>query len=720
MKIRLFAWSGLAGLGALIAVAYFATDFIALAAGVLLILTAVVLLCFKRTRGLPFNIVFIIIGLLLCMFYVQQQFFRKPVTSLAGKAYTITGWVASDTENAGNIKRFTLKTECVIDENGNTDLPQHFFIILYSVETAAFGDTVTAKIELHSPNVYRGFDLVETYASKGIFVTGTCYEGFTDVEHTDGHKVAKLLQSVRIFVRTHADSAFNGRDSAFVKAILIGDDSGISQEDYDLIRDAGVIHLLVVSGSHTTFFALAVFFVLRHLRLKRWLSSILTMSFLLFYMALLGFAPSVTRAGIMTVLLFLGQMLWRSSDPLNSLGVSVALMLFIRPYFCFDVGFLLSVSATFGILLFMNQYNEGIKNFCFNRVPKLLSRITYYILSSLIVSFAASLFVLPILLAFFGEINTMASLSTLLLGPVAAIMLPVFILAVFGANIPVIGLILKGSSKILINIFYFVVKKIAALPFTTLPSGYRILSFVIIIALIGFIICMLTGAIRKKTLLCILCAVLVVSGGVVGQICLNYETVTTAIFSDESGSALAIRDGVGYIIIGCGNNGFAKDELEAHVKKYSKNANLMLVLPSPQSVYAIEPEGLTDLLLAQNIVAFEPTDEEIETVISDHISVDCYGHGTYEIYLFENGFYVEIITDNKSAILVGGNPVLPNRHYDYGFILDGKCKCVPDCTTLMTVSENPPENAFTFPEDKLITVKTKPNGLFVGAESFWN
>jgi competence protein ComEC len=267
----------------------------------------------------------------------------------------------------------------------------------------------------------------------------------------------------------------------------------------------------------------------------------------------------VTRAGIMTVLLFLGQMIWRNSDPLNTLGISVASMLFFRPYFCFDVGFLLSVSATFGILLFMNQYNEGIKNFCFEKIPKVLSRIVYYILSSLMVSFAASLFVLPILLAFFGEINTMAPISTLLLGSVAAVMLPVFILAIFGANIPVIGIVLKGASKILINIFYFVAKKIAALPFTTLPSGYRILSFAVLIALIGIIVCMLTGAIRKKTLLCILCAILVVSGGVFGQICLNYETVTTSIFSNESGSALAIYDGVGYIIIGCENEAFAME-----------------------------------------------------------------------------------------------------------------------------------------------------------------
>ena len=145
MKMRLFAWSGLAGLGALVAVACFGADIsgpIALCAGILLILTAVVLLCIKRTRGLPFNSILLIIGLLLCAFFAQQQFVRKPITALAGKTYTVTGWVASEVENTGRVKKFTLKAESVIDENGSSDLPQHFSILLYSVETAAFGDTV--------------------------------------------------------------------------------------------------------------------------------------------------------------------------------------------------------------------------------------------------------------------------------------------------------------------------------------------------------------------------------------------------------------------------------------------------------------------------------------------------------------------------------------------------------------------------------------------------
>ncbi|HPR76100.1 MAG TPA: ComEC/Rec2 family competence protein [Oscillospiraceae bacterium] len=722
MKIRLFAWSGLAGLGTLIAVAYFGgdlSDIIALGAGVVLILTAALLLCLKRTRELPFNFIFLIIGLLLCAFFARQQFVRKPVAALAGKTYIITGWVASETENAGNVKKLILKTERVTDENGNSDFPQHFTILLYSTETAAFGDTVTAQIELRTPYEYRGYDLSDYYASDGIFVTGTCYDGFIDAIHTDEHKIPKFLQSVRIFVRTRAELAFDGRDSAFVNALLLGDKSDISDEDIDTIRDAGASHLIVVSGMHTSILAFALFMLLRRLRIGYRISAAITSVFLLFYMALLGFAPSVTRAGIMTILLFIGQIILRSSDPLNSLGVAVTAMLFVRPYFCFDVGFLLSVSATFGILLFMNRYHEGIKNLSFSKVPKILSRVTYSFLSLLMVSFAASLFVLPVLLIFFDEFSTMSLLSSFLLVPVVTSALPIFVFTVFGANIPVIGVILKGASEILINIFYFVVKKIAALPFSTLPSGYRILSFAVVIALLGIVICMITGIIRKQTLLCIVCAVLVISGGVFGQILLNYEAVTTAIYSNEDGSSLAIRDGVGYIIIGCGNDTYAKEELASHIKKYSKNANLLLVLPSPQSVYAVKPEVLLNLLPAQTIAAFEPTDEEVETLITDHISLDCYGHGTYEIYLFENGFYVEILTDDQSAILIGGNPNAPQKYYDYCFILDGECEYYPDCVTLFTVADSP-ETGNIIPQDELMIVRTGPNGLFVGAENFWN
>ena len=723
MKIRLFAWSGLAGLGVLISVAYFGgrlTDQIALGVGISLILTAALLLCFKRTRGLQFNFIFIIIGLLLCAFFAQQQFVRKPITALAEKSYTVTGWVASECENAGRMKKFTLKTKSVIDENGNTVSPQNFTILLYSTETAAFGDTVTAQIELQKPFESRGFDTANYYAANGIFITGTCYDGFTDAVHNDDHKMAKFLQSVKIYVRTRAELAFDGRSSALIKAFVIGDGSDISQEDYSLVRDAGVTHLLVVSGSQIAFFAFAIFFVLQQLRVKRWLSSILTMLFLLFYMSLLGFAPSVTRAGIMAILLFLGQLFIRNSDPLNSLGVAVTMMLFVRPYFCFDVGFLLSVSATFGILLFINRFNEDLKNFSFGKVPKAFSRVVYYILSAIMASFAATLFVLPILLVFFNEISTMSPISTLFLLPVATAALPVFTATIFCANIPFIGVVLKGASNILIDVFYFIVKKVAALPFSTLPSGYRILSLALMLALIGIVICLLTGVIKKQAVLCALCAILIICGGVFGQIHINYETVTTAIFSDEQGSALAIYDGVGYIIIGSGNDAYTKQELETHVKKYSKFVNLLLVLPNPQTVYSIEPEKLVELLPTKIIVAVEPTDEEVETLYSNQITVDCYGHGTYEIYLFEYGFFVEILTEDKSAIIIGGNPIFPQKHYDYAFILDDTCERYPDCTTMMTVSDTPSENASFFPIDKMMTVKIGPYGLVVGAESFWN
>ena len=68
-------------------------------------------------------------------------------------------------------------------------------------------------------------------------------------------------------------------------------------------------------------------------------------------MALAGFPASAVRAGIMSILYFLGLAVGRESDSLNSLGFALLVMTAGNPYAVNDVGLLLSACATLGLLL---------------------------------------------------------------------------------------------------------------------------------------------------------------------------------------------------------------------------------------------------------------------------------------------------------------------------------------------------------------------------------
>ena len=71
--------------------------------------------------------------------------------------------------------------------------------------------------------------------------------------------------------------------------------------------------------------------------MPRRLSALLTAAIVLIFMALTGFTPSVTRAGVMCLVLLAGQMVRREADSLNSLGLSLLLILAANPFAVMDV-----------------------------------------------------------------------------------------------------------------------------------------------------------------------------------------------------------------------------------------------------------------------------------------------------------------------------------------------------------------------------------------------
>ena len=86
-------------------------------------------------------------------------------------------------------------------------------------------------------------------------------------------------------------------------------------------------------------------------RLGYRLSAVLTIPFILAFMLLVGFTPSVCRAGVMCLVWLGGYLVSRRQDGLNSLGLAAMLLLAENPYTLQNAGFQLSFMATAGILL---------------------------------------------------------------------------------------------------------------------------------------------------------------------------------------------------------------------------------------------------------------------------------------------------------------------------------------------------------------------------------
>ena len=135
-----------------------------------------------------------------------------------------------------------------------------------------------------------------------------------------------------------------------LSAMAVGDKSQLTDEITDAYRAAGVSHLLVVSGLHLTLLC-GAFLGNRPCGGRfRKQKALVAMLLVLGMMALVGFTPSVTRAGVGALIFYTGAFLLQPADSFTSLGIAAVLLSLQNCYAVCDLGLQLSFAATLGVL----------------------------------------------------------------------------------------------------------------------------------------------------------------------------------------------------------------------------------------------------------------------------------------------------------------------------------------------------------------------------------
>jgi len=139
--------------------------------------------------------------------------------------------------------------------------------------------------------------------------------------------------------------------SAYVKTMILANNEDMDEKTMDQIRFLGISHLFAVSGLHI---GLLVVMVRRLLFLFSSNPVFVDLSltvFLLFYMVLTSFSPSVVRASLMVILYLLNKYKKWGLSSLDLVSIVFVCLLFVHPYFYLQVGFQLSFLMTFFIVL---------------------------------------------------------------------------------------------------------------------------------------------------------------------------------------------------------------------------------------------------------------------------------------------------------------------------------------------------------------------------------
>lgn len=275
------------------------------------------------------------------------------------------------------------------------------------------GDTAEISARFRRTDITQDGDRFDALSSRGLFLSAHVSGEFNIISSDNGFRF--LPRRISDNIAQKIDELYPDDISHFMQALLTGkrdelfNDTSLSAS----LSASGIIHIVSISGMHIAFLMGFLSLIIRNRRLF----SFYAIPILLFFMAMTGFTPAVTRAGIMQIFLLCAPMFRRESDSITSLSAALMAILLFNPYSSASIGLHLSFSATLGIILFTSKINNAVTHSLYRtkiRKIKLLRAVSNFIISSLSTTIGALIFTLPLTAIHFGYVSLIAPLTNLL------------------------------------------------------------------------------------------------------------------------------------------------------------------------------------------------------------------------------------------------------------------------------------------------------------------
>ena len=280
---------------------------------------------------------------------------------------------------------------------------------------------INARVgEVHTAGNPGAFDYARFLRRQGIsgraYVAGNRWKvrAMADTEVSLRLRMARYRQSLSAQYFSHLGS----EEAAIAAAMSLGDKRSLDAAQRQSFSATGVSHVLALSGLHLgILFSLYSLLFVNRLRSRRGrvFASLLGVALLWGFALLVGFPLSLVRATVMFTLWQLSVVLYSERSSLNNLALAALLILLFSPASLFDIGFQLSFTSVFFILLLTPHIPR----------PRWLrrSRLLALLYGWLTVSIVAQIGTGPLVAYYFHTIPVVGLLGNLLAIPLAYVIL---------------------------------------------------------------------------------------------------------------------------------------------------------------------------------------------------------------------------------------------------------------------------------------------------------
>ena len=279
-------------------------------------------------------------------------------------------------------------------------------------------------------------------------------------------------------------SALPEPNSSFGLGILIGQRNTLPNELTNQLIMVGLVHIVAVSGYNLTILVRAVGRLKMGSKYQRLIASLLLIGL---FVLITGFAASIVRAAIISILSLWAWYYGREIRPILIITFAGALTGLVNPFYVWgDLGWYLSFLAFFGVLMIAPMVAKKL----FKKEPKLLGMV---VLETL----AAELMTLPLIMMSFNQLSLVGLIANALVVPLIPFaMLFAAIAATAGMFVPAIAGWFAWPANILLTYILDVARALSSIPGIFL---HRSVSIVGMLGLYGVILLTLLLAQRHKT-----------------------------------------------------------------------------------------------------------------------------------------------------------------------------------------------------------------------------
>ncbi|MDF1734894.1 MAG: ComEC/Rec2 family competence protein [Minwuia sp.] len=395
-------------------------------AGVVGLLALFAMWQLRRTAMAPVALVFGLVALGMAAAVLRTMLVAAPVLPAEIGPSQLSGTVERVEVREGDM-RLTVRPTGFAGLRP-ADLPQRVRVTVRTRgDKARPGDRIEVLANLlpPSPPVEPGaFDFQRHAFFRGIGASGYVLGPVRVV--TPGTSADQAVSRLRDHMAARIRAALEGAAGGVAVALLIGDRGGIPARDTQALRDAGLAHLLAISGLHMGLVSGFLFWLVRfglalrpkialYLPIKK-IAAVAALCGGLFYLVLTGASVPTIRAFIMVALVMLAVLTDRRAISLRTVAIAALAVLLMTPEALTEPGFQMSFAAVTALVAVYERFGDRMLRRTSDTGP--VGRGLIYLAGVGVTTIIAGLATAPFAIYHFGRVADYGVIANLAAVPV--------------------------------------------------------------------------------------------------------------------------------------------------------------------------------------------------------------------------------------------------------------------------------------------------------------